>query len=52
MASKSLFRTYAGKLLPKTTAVNEAGGRAYELGPEHALARYGATGCLNATYYA
>jgi len=52
MASKSLFRTYAGKLLPKTTAVNEAGGRAYTQGPKHALAQYAATGCLNSTYYA
>jgi 60 kDa SS-A/Ro ribonucleoprotein len=35
-----------------TDTVNEAGGRAYAFGPEHALAQYAATGCLNATFYA
>jgi 60 kDa SS-A/Ro ribonucleoprotein len=52
MANKTLFRTIAGPLLPKTDAVNEAGGRAYLREPQHALAQYAATGCLNATFYA
>lgn len=52
MASKSLFKSMVGKLLPKTNAVNEAGGQAYRFGPKHALAQYAATGCLNSTYYA
>ncbi|MCH9649598.1 MAG: TROVE domain-containing protein [Deltaproteobacteria bacterium] len=52
MASKELFRSIIGRLLPKAEAVNEAGGVAYELSPEHALAQYAATGCLASTYYA
>ena len=52
MANKNLFRTIAGALLPKTNMVNEAGGIAYALENEHALAQYAATGCLNSTYYA
>lgn len=52
MASKSLFQSIRGKLLPKTDAVNEAGGAAYQLEPAQALAHFAATGCLNATFYA
>jgi 60 kDa SS-A/Ro ribonucleoprotein len=52
MANKNLFATIAGKLAPKTTAVNEAGGKAYALAPEQALAQYAATGCLSGTFYA
>ncbi len=52
MANKSLFRSIVGKLLPRTDAVNEAGGRAYQLSAKGALAQYAATGCLNGTYYA
>ena len=52
MANKNLFATIAGKLAPKATAVNEAGGRAYALTPKQALAQYAATGCLNGTFYA
>ncbi len=52
MANKNLFKSIAGKLLPKTDAVNEAGGRAYKLSPKAALAQYGVTGCLNGTFYA
>ncbi|HEX8617333.1 MAG TPA: RNA-binding protein [Thermoanaerobaculia bacterium] len=52
MANKNLFATIAGKLAPKTNAVNEAGGAAYALTPKQALAQYAATGCLNGTYYA
>jgi 60 kDa SS-A/Ro ribonucleoprotein len=52
MASKSLFSSIAGKLLPRAAAVNEAGGRAYARSPKGALAQYAATGCLNGTFYA
>jgi 60 kDa SS-A/Ro ribonucleoprotein len=52
MASKTLFRTVVGKLLPKANAVNEAGGSAYSFSNKHALAQYAATGCLNSTFYA
>lgn len=52
MASKTLFKSIAGKLLPRTDTINEAEGRAYQLTPMHALAQYAATGCLNSTYYA
>lgn len=51
MANKNLFATIAGKLAPKTTAMNEAGGRAYALTPKQALAQYAATGCLSGTFY-
>lgn len=52
MANKQIFPSQAGALLPRTTAVNEAGGVAYKLGDRAALAQLAATGCLNATYYA
>ncbi len=52
MASKTLFKSIAGKMLPRTDATNEAGGRAYRFDTKHALAQYAATGCLNGTFYA
>ncbi len=52
MASKTLFQSIVGKMLPQTTAVNEAGGTAYQLSAEQALAQYAATGCLSGTFYA
>lgn len=52
MASKTLFQTIVGKLLPKTDVSNEAGGRAYQFSDKHALAQLAATGCLNSTFYA
>jgi len=39
-------------LLPKATALNDAGGSAYALDPKHALAQFAATGCFNGTFYA
>ena len=51
MASKSLFKSLAGLLAPKSDAVNEAGGTAYEFSAKHKLAQYAATGCLNNTFY-
>jgi 60 kDa SS-A/Ro ribonucleoprotein len=52
MANKTLFQSLRGALVPKTNAVNEAGGAAYALSPKQALAQYAMTGCLNSTYYA
>ena len=52
MANKTLFQTIAGGLLPKTNAQNEAGGQAYRLSPQQALAQYASTGCFNNTFYA
>lgn len=52
MANKTLFASLAGKFLPATDIVNEAGGSAYALGSEHALAQLAATGCLHGTFYA
>src|SRR5262249_19777021 len=40
------------KMIPAANTINEAGGPAYRFSPQHALAQYAATGCLNATYYA
>lgn len=52
MASRTIFRSLVGKLLPQANAVNEAGGRAYAMAPRHALAQYAATGCFGNTFYA
>lgn len=52
MANKNLFRSIVGKLVPKATATNEGGGRAYALTPKQALAQFAATGCLSQTFYA
>jgi 60 kDa SS-A/Ro ribonucleoprotein len=52
MANKKLFKSQPGRLPPETNACNEAGGKAYALSPQAALAQYAATGCLNATFYA
>ncbi len=52
MANKTLFQTLIGKFIPSATAVNEAGGAAYQLSAKAALAQYAVTGCLSTTYYA
>lgn len=52
MANLNLFQPNRGALVPPATAVNEAGGTAYQRTPEAALALYAATGCLNGTFYA
>lgn len=53
MANKRLFgNSTQSTKVPVTDTVNEAGGKAYAFGPQHALAQLAATGCLNATYYA
>jgi len=51
MANKTLFSSIKS-MLPRTNAVNEAGGRAYRYAPKHALAQLAATGCFNGTFYA
>jgi 60 kDa SS-A/Ro ribonucleoprotein len=51
MANKTLFQTLAG-MLPQADTVNEAGGKAFDFTPKHALAQYAVTGCLNGTFYA
>jgi len=52
MAQQTLFKSMIGKLIPRADAVNEAGGKAYQLSPKAALAQYAATGCLSTTFYA
>jgi 60 kDa SS-A/Ro ribonucleoprotein len=52
MANMTLFRSLIGALIPGANARNDAGGPAYALPPQHALAQYAATGCLNTTFYA
>jgi 60 kDa SS-A/Ro ribonucleoprotein len=51
MANKSLFSSIKS-WLPRAEVINEAGGRAYQLAPKHALAQLAATGCFNGAYYA
>jgi 60 kDa SS-A/Ro ribonucleoprotein len=50
MANQSLFAS-ANSRLPGADAINEAGGRAYELDPKHALAQLAATGTFGNTFY-
>jgi 60 kDa SS-A/Ro ribonucleoprotein len=52
MANKTLFKSLVERLIPQSDMRNEAGGPAYAFSPEHALAQYGATGCLRRTFYA
>jgi 60 kDa SS-A/Ro ribonucleoprotein len=50
MANKSLFASLTNRL-PRASAVNEAGGRAYKLDPKHALAQAAATGTFGNAFY-
>jgi 60 kDa SS-A/Ro ribonucleoprotein len=52
MSNPNLFQTLKGKLLPNATATNFEMAPAYQLSPQHRLAQYAATGCLNDTFYA
>lgn len=52
MANKNLFKSFVGKLIPQTDAVNREGAPAYALPPKQRLAQYAATGCLSRTFYA
>ena len=51
MANAQLFKSIMGKLLPSTNTKNHEGANAYALTPQHALAQYAMTGCLNGTFY-
>ncbi|TVS21163.1 MAG: TROVE domain-containing protein [Planctomycetaceae bacterium] len=51
MANATLFSSIKSKL-PRTDTHNEAGGRAYQFTPKHALAQMAATGCFNGVFYA
>ncbi|MEM7155443.1 MAG: RNA-binding protein [Myxococcota bacterium] len=50
MANKHLFSS-AARRVPAANTINQAGGKAYRLDSEHALAQYAATGCFGNTYY-
>jgi 60 kDa SS-A/Ro ribonucleoprotein len=52
MANVTLFQSLKGALLPAADAVNFEMAPAYRLSPQHRLAQYAATGCLNDTFYA
>lgn len=49
---QTLKSTLTNKFLPATDTINFSAAPAYAYTPEHKLAQYAATGCLNATYYA
>lgn len=52
VANKSLFQSQSpSRVAPPTTTVNEAGGVAYSLSDEAALAQFAATGTFNNTFY-
>jgi len=50
MTNRTLFSS-AKSRLPRANAINEAGGRAYQLEPKHALAQIAATGTFGNAYY-
>lgn len=52
MANKQLFASYAGKMMPRASEKNRAGGPAYALQPRHKLAQLAMTGTLSTTFYA
>lgn len=51
MANKNLFSTALSRFLPRTDAVNEAGGAAYAYGAEAKLAQLAVTGTLSDGFY-
>lgn len=52
MANKSLFASYAGKLMPRPDATNREGASAFALEPRAQLAQLAMTGTLTPTFYA
>lgn len=52
MANKAIFKSYFGKLIPSTNAVNHEAAPAYALTAREALAQYAVTGTFNDTFYA
>lgn len=51
MANKHIFGSKPISKAPIATAVNNAGGRAYQSSDKHALARFAVTGCFTDTFY-
>jgi 60 kDa SS-A/Ro ribonucleoprotein len=51
MANKTLFSAALSRFLPRTDALNDAGGAAYAYGPEARLAQLAATGTLSDGFY-
>lgn len=52
MANKNIFSSAGARVLPRTDAVNEAGGDAYAYAPKALLAQLAATGTLSDGFYA
>ncbi|MBW6425631.1 TROVE domain-containing protein [Rhizobium sp. XQZ8] len=52
MVNKAIFKSYFGKLIPGTNAVNHESAPAYALTAREALAQYAVTGTFNDTFYA
>ncbi len=52
MANTSLFASYAGKLLPRATALNRHGAPAYAYDARHKLAQLAMTGTMSGAFYA
>ena len=52
MANRNIFASSGGPQVPQTDSKNMAGGTAYKMSRNHALAQYACTGCFNGTYYA
>lgn len=50
--NKNLFKTSSSSSVAIADTVNEAGGLAYSMSDEHALAQLVVTGCFNSTFYA
>ena len=51
MANRSVFASLAGRLLPKATATNAHGAKAYAYGAEHKLAQLAMTGTFGGGAY-
>lgn len=51
MANKNVFKTGTAAKVKKVDATNDAGGKAYSVTDEHALAQYAVTGTFNDSYY-
>jgi 60 kDa SS-A/Ro ribonucleoprotein len=51
MANKNVFKTGTAAKVKKVDATNDAGGKAYSVTDEHALAQYAVTGTFNDSFY-
>src|SRR5262249_10588619 len=52
MASKTLFASFRGVMIPRVDTVNFELAPAYTIESKQALAQYAATGCMGRTFYA